>query len=119
MYYLLSVFFFFFQTYLLQFLNSQLYFKYISECIIIIQTGGSDSELLQKYPGIVLLLLLNYVADYQIMNYVITLNFKLSFSFKPNLKKKNKVYIVLLKELIMEQNLFKCMYSCYIKSTLK
>ncbi|XP_035218822.1 A-kinase anchor protein 10, mitochondrial-like isoform X2 [Stegodyphus dumicola] len=39
------------KTYLLQFLNSQLYFKYISECIIIIQSGGTDSPLQQKYTG--------------------------------------------------------------------
>ncbi|XP_054713208.1 A-kinase anchor protein 10, mitochondrial-like [Uloborus diversus] len=39
------------KTYLLQFLNSQLYFKYISECIIIIQNGVTDVPVQQKYPG--------------------------------------------------------------------
>ncbi|XP_042908633.1 A-kinase anchor protein 10, mitochondrial [Parasteatoda tepidariorum] len=39
------------KTYLLQFLNSQLYFKYISECIIIIQNDGTDNLPRQKYTG--------------------------------------------------------------------
>ncbi|XP_055946404.1 A-kinase anchor protein 10, mitochondrial-like [Argiope bruennichi] len=39
------------KTYLLQFLSSQLYFKYISECIIIIQNDGADSSSHQKSTG--------------------------------------------------------------------
>ncbi|GFT38490.1 a-kinase anchor protein 10, mitochondrial [Nephila pilipes] len=39
------------KTYLLQFLSSQLYFKYISECIIIIQNDGADAASHQKSTG--------------------------------------------------------------------
>ncbi|KAG8177920.1 hypothetical protein JTE90_015355 [Oedothorax gibbosus] len=39
------------KTYLLQFLSSQLYFKYISECIIIIQSDGLESASQTKPPG--------------------------------------------------------------------
>ncbi|GFS36419.1 a-kinase anchor protein 10, mitochondrial [Trichonephila inaurata madagascariensis] len=39
------------KTFLLQFLSSQLYFKYISECIIIIQNDGADAASHQKSTG--------------------------------------------------------------------
>ncbi|GIX70495.1 a-kinase anchor protein 10, mitochondrial [Caerostris darwini] len=39
------------KTFLLQFLNSQLYFKYLSECIVIIQNDGADSASQQKSTG--------------------------------------------------------------------